>query len=267
MQIALQEKLLPGTELSAKLDFAEEIGVYGLEVEGRALPDRVTEYDRALAGRRIRVVSICGQDTFDWLDPDRTKRDASIAQTRRNLEVAGHFGAVGAIVPPIFGPPRLPDLSPLRDAIALEKELLTEIVKELAPFAQRHGTLLLLEPLNRYEQHLLRRQADAIEIIQAAGDPQGVALISDFFHMHIEETSTPDTIRACGTKYVAHVHVADNTRMQPGTGDIDWHAGLQALRDIGYEGWLAYECSLQGDPRQALSSSVNFIREILETLD
>ena len=59
MQIALQETLLPGTELSAKLDFAEEIGVYGLEVEGRGLPDRVTEYDRALAGRRIRVVSIC----------------------------------------------------------------------------------------------------------------------------------------------------------------------------------------------------------------
>ena len=84
MQIALQEKLLPGTELSAKLDFAEEIGVYGLEVEGRGLPDRVAEYDRALAGRRIRVVSICGQDTFDWLDPDRAKRDASIAQTRRN---------------------------------------------------------------------------------------------------------------------------------------------------------------------------------------
>ena len=155
MQIALQEKLLPGTELSAKLDFAEEIGVYGLEVEGRGLPDRVAEYDRALAGRRIRVVSICGQDTFDWLDPDRAKRDASIAQTRRNLEVAGHFGAVGAIVPPIFGPPRLPDLSPLRDAITLEKELLAEIVKELAPFAHRHGTLLLLEPLNRYEQHLL----------------------------------------------------------------------------------------------------------------
>ena len=44
-----------------------------------------------------------------------------------------------------------------------EKELLVEIVKELAPFAHRHGTLLLLEPLNRYEQHLLRRQADAIE--------------------------------------------------------------------------------------------------------
>ena len=266
MKIALQEKLLPGDELSAKLDFAEEIGVYGLEVEGRGLTDRVQEYDRALAGRRIRVVSICAQDNFDWLDPDPVKREVSIEQTRRNLEAAGHFGAVGAIVPPIFGPPRLPDLSPLRDVITLEKELLVEIVKELAPFAHRHGTLLLLEPLNRYEQHLLRRQADGIEIIQAAGDPPGVALISDFFHMHIEETSTPDTLRACG-RYVAHVHLADNTRMQPGTGDIDWRAGLQALRDIGYEGYLAYECSIDGEPRQALRASVDFIQGILDALN
>ena len=57
--------------------------------------------------------------------------------------------------------------------------------------------------------------------------------------MHIEEPSTPDTLRACGN--VKHVHLADNTRMQPGTGDIDWRAGLQALRDIGYKGYLAYE--------------------------
>ncbi|MBV7331813.1 TIM barrel protein [Chloroflexi bacterium TSY] len=62
----------------------------------------------------------------------------------------------------------------------------------------------------RYEQHLLRRQADGVEIIQRAGEPPGVALISDFFHMHIEETSTPDTLREVG-KYVAHVHMADNT--------------------------------------------------------
>ena len=267
MKIALQERLLPGDELSARLDFAEEIGVYGLEVAGRGLTDRMQEYDRALMGRRIRVVSICGQDDFDWLDPDRARRDAAIAQTRRNLEAAGHFGAAGAIVPPIFGPPRLPDLSPLRDVISLEKELLVEIVKELAPFAHRHGTRLLLEPLNRYEQHLLRRQADAVAIIQAAGDPAGVALISDFFHMHIEETSTPDALRACGRAYVKHVHLADNTRMQPGTGDIDWRAGLQALRDIGYKGYLAYECGIDGEPRQALATSVQFIRGILDTLD
>jgi sugar phosphate isomerase/epimerase len=122
-----------------------------------------------------------------------------------------------------------------------------------------------LEPLNRYEQHLLRRQADGIEIIERAGSPQGVALLSDFFHMHIEETNTPEAFRQAG-QHVAQVHLADNTRMQPGSGDIDWTAGLQALKDIGFSGYLAYECGLAGDPKEALRRSVQFVRDTIAAL-
>lgn len=267
MKIALQENLLPGATLTEKLDLAEELQIEGLEVEGRSkLYDQIEVYEQALAGRRIKISSVCGQITFDWLDPDRAKREASLAETRRNLSVCGHFGAAGQIVPPIFGPPRLPDLSPWKDAITLEKELLVEIVKDLAAYAHQAGTLLLLEPLNRYEQHLLRRQADGVEIIQRAGDPPGVALLSDFFHMRIEETNTPEAIRQTG-RYVAHVHLADNTRLQPGAGDIDWRAGLQALKDIGFNGYLAYECGLRGEPKAALKESVTFIRKVIASLD
>ena len=266
MKIALQENLLPGNTLTEKLDFAEALGVEGLEVPGRmALYDHVERYESALAGRSIKLVSICGQNTFDWLDPDVGKRRASVEETKRNLCAAGHFGAIGQIMPPIFGPPRLPDLWPLKDAIELEKELLIELTKELAAYAYEHHTMLLLEPLNRYEQHLLRQQSDGVEIIQRAGDPSGVALLSDFFHMHIEETDTPETFRQVG-KYVAHVHMADNTRMQPGSGDIDWAAGLQALKDIGFKGYLAYECGIAGEPRQALRTSVEFVRQTIAAL-
>ncbi|MBI2505114.1 MAG: sugar phosphate isomerase/epimerase, partial [Candidatus Latescibacteria bacterium] len=63
-----------------------------------------------------------------------------------------------------------------------------------------------------------------------------------------------------------HVHMADNTRMQPGTGDIDWKAGLQALRDINYQGYLAYECGIQGERQEALRKSVEFIRGVIASL-
>ena len=113
MKIALQEGLLPGDELAEKLDFAEELQIEGIEVAGRSrLYDHIEDYEKALSGRSIRIVSICGQETFDWLDPDRDKRNASLAETRRQLEACGHFQAVGQIVPPIFGPPRIPALSP-----------------------------------------------------------------------------------------------------------------------------------------------------------
>jgi sugar phosphate isomerase/epimerase len=267
MKIAIQENLIPGETLTEKFDVAEELGVEGVEVQGRSrLYDRVEEYEMALAGRSLKISTICGQHLFDWLDPDPAKRRASISETKRNLDACGQFKAVGAIVPPIFGPPRIPDLSPWMDAVALEKELLVEIVKDVAAHAHAVGTLLLLEPLNRYEQHLLRQQADGVEIIQRAGDPPGVAIISDFFHMHIEETNTPATIRQVAP-YIAHVHLADNTRLQPGTGDINWSAGLQALKEIGYSGYLAFECRLTDDPKAALAQSVRFIRETIAALE
>ena len=263
MKISIQENLLPGETLNEKLDWAETLRIDGVEIQGRSrLYDRVSEYESALRNRAVRISSVCGQATFDWLDPDPAKRQASIDESRRNLEVCGYFGAVGQIVPPIFGPPRLPDLSPLKDAVALEKELLVEITRDVAAFAHSHGVLLLLEPLNRYEQHLLRRQEDGVEIIQKAGNPPGVALLTDFFHMHIEEIDTPATIRKIGS-YIGHVHVADNTRVQPGIGDIDWRAGIQALADVGFEGYLAYECRIAGEPNAALAQSVAFLRETI----
>ncbi len=267
MKIAIQERMLPGASLAAKLDAAEQLGVEGVELWGDAdLYTRVAEYETALQGRSVCISSVCGQAHFDWLDPDPAKRAVSLEETRRNLEFCGHFGAAGHIVPPIFGPPRLPDLSPLHTAEELERELLAEIVRELAPYAHARGTLLLLEPLNRYEQHLLRRQQDGVDIIERAGAPAGVALLSDFFHMHIEETDTPQALREAG-KHVGHVHVADNTRQEPGTGDMDWRAGLQALEDIGFDGYLAFESGVSGpDPLQSLRKAVHFLREILAAL-
>jgi sugar phosphate isomerase/epimerase len=117
--------------------------------------------------------------------------------------------------------------------------------------------------LNRYEQHLLRRQADGVEIIERAGNPPGVALISDFFHMHIEETDTPAALRAAG-RHVQHIHLADNTRLEPGTGDIDFVAGFRALRDIGFDGFMAFECGISGADaaarETALIQSLEYVR-------
>lgn len=266
MKISIQEKMLPGASLAARLDAAEALGLDGVEFWGVGLHDRVAEYEAAFAGRSVTISSVCGQAHFDWLDPDPAKRRASLEETRRNLDFCGHFGAAGQIVPPIFGPPRVPDLSPLHSAEELERALLARIVQELAPYAQARGTRLLLEPLNRYEQHLLRTQQDGVDVIQQAGDPPGVALLSDFFHMHIEETDTPAALRAAGA-YVGHVHVADNTRLEPGTGDIDWRAGLQALKDIGFQGYLAFESGVSGaDPLASLQRSVAFLRETLASL-
>ena len=267
MKIALQMGLIPGDTIPDKQRWAVDHGVEGLEIGAHdCLEENAEATLRAYENSPVPVVSVCGNPSFDFLDPSKEKRQRSIAECRQILSVAGKLGAVGQIVPPIFGGPRLPDLSPLESAVELEKRLLVAIVGELAEAARAAGTRLLLEPLNRYEQHLLRRQADAVEIIERAGSPTGLGVISDFFHMHIEETDTPAALRAAGP-HVRHVHLADNTRQEPGTGDIDFVAGFRALRDIGFSGYMAYECGISGktaeEKEAALVGSLDYVRRCI----
>ena len=264
MKIGLQLGLIPGATTADKLKWAADNGVEGIEISARSYdPEDLTPARKEFENSPVPIVSICGNTTFDYLDPDPKKRRASIEASKAFLKLAGDLGAVGQIAPPIFGPPRIPDLSPYKDAITLEKELLVEICKELGEHAAACNAQFMLEPLNRYEQHLLRKQEDAVEIIERVGHPN-VSLISDFFHMHIEERNTPATIRKVG-KYIRHVHLADNTREQPGTGDIDFVAGFRALLDVGFSGYMIFECGISGaDKAKAIQESIAYLRSCID---
>ena len=269
MKIAVQLGLLPGNSIADKAKWAADHGVEGIEL-GAIGKDGVERLRREAdeIGGLVAISSVCGNAdlqgnrSFDFLHPDPKLRRASIDGCKAVLTFCGEVGAAGQIVPPIFGGPVVPDLSPFKTPLEIEDELMAAACKEIGPHAQAHKTLLLLEPLNRYEQHYLRRQSDGVRVIKAAGAP-GIKLLSDLFHMHIEETDTPAALRAAG-KHVGHLHLADNTRMEPGTGDIDFVAAFKALRDIGFTGYMAYECGVSGDtPRKKaanLAKSLDFVR-------
>lgn len=263
MKLALQLGLIPGENVSDKLKWAADNGVEGIEISAWGYkPDQFDQALRDFENSPVPVSSICGNSSFDFLDPDPTKRRKSMDECKQYLSLAGKLGAVGQIVPPIFGGPRINDLSPLESAVSLEKRLLVELCKELGDTAQENNTLFMLEPLNRYEQHLLKRQADGAEICEKCGHPN-VAIIADFFHMHIEETNSPQAIRD-NAQYIKHVHLADNTRQEPGTGDIDYVAGCQALAEIEFDGYMAYECGISGDDKEAsLKKSLEYMRECI----
>lgn len=267
MKIALQLGLIPGATTEDKAKWANDQGVEGIElgVWGGGLEKCLRDAD-AINGL-VPISSVCGNadpagnPCFDFLDPDKEKRRKAIEGSKALLTFCGEVGAAGQIVPPIFGGPKVPDLSPYKSAIELEDGLMVAALAELAPHAAAHNTLFLLEPLNRYEQHYLRRLSDAARVIERAGNPQGVGILADLFHMHIEETSSPQALRD-NAALVKHLHLADNTRQEPGTGDIDFIAAFRVLKDLNFTGWLAYECSISGDDKaSSLVQSLTFVRE------
>ena len=273
MKIAVQLSLLPGATTADRAQWAHDNGVEGIElgVWGGGLEKMRRDADEI--NGLVPISSVCGNaDTdgnasFDFLDPDPAKRKKCLEGCTAILQFCGDVGAAGQVVPPIFGGPKVPDLSPAFTPLQLEDALMTAALHELGPVAAASGTLFLLEPLNRYEQHYLKRLRDGVRVIEAAGNPPGVGVLADLFHMHIEEPNSPQALRDAGTKYVRHLHLADNTRHEPGTGDIDFVAAFRVLNEIGFTGYMAYECSVSGSTPEAkaanLARSLRFVREAI----
>lgn len=114
-------------------------------------------------------------------------------------------------------------------------------LREVAAHAQTLGIRIGIEPLNRFETCFLNRTDQALLLAaQVGSDCCGVTF--DAFHVALEEPDLYAAIRACGDKIV-DVHVADSNRLAAGDGSFDWGKMLSVLREVGYEGGLAFEAS------------------------
>jgi sugar phosphate isomerase/epimerase len=248
-----------GGSLAEKLDNLAAAGYEGIEFWGAGLWDRVAEIKQTTGSHSVKPSTICAGFKGCPLDADKKERDVASADIHRLLEVAGDLGMVGLIMVPIFGGPRIPDLSPLAPAVQLEKDLLLKLMDDWGKTAEKAGTFLLLEPLNRYETHLIRTLQDGVDICAKVSNPN-LKIMADFFHMSIEEASIPGAIRAASS-YIAHVHLADSNRQLPGHGHTDFKAGFEALKEIGYTGYMALECgNPESDKQLGLKKSADFMK-------
>jgi len=97
---------------------------------------------------------------------------------------------------------------------------------------------------------MLNRLDQAVELSKAVGR-DSVRAMGDLFHMNIEEDDPGESIRRADG-YLAHVHLADSNRAHPGAGHLDFAPAFSALRDIGFDGYLAMECGIRGEARTVL---------------
>ena len=164
--------------------------------------------------------------------PDATVRSRAREFSGAIVDVAGGLGA-----PAIIGSMQGRWEGGVSRATALD--LLADALHDLGSRAARHGQVLLYEPLNRYETNLFNRQAEAAEFLRSRGIAH-VKLLCDLFHMNIEEADVAAALVACGD-LVGHVHWADSNRRAIGFGHTDPLPIVQALRDIGYRGYLSAE--------------------------
>jgi sugar phosphate isomerase/epimerase len=260
VKLAAQEGMVPGASLLEKMEALAQFGYEGMEFGGHNLPGREKEIARAAERSGIKVASICAGYPGCLLSPDPAVRQQAVDGIKTLLAAGGQIGCVdGLIMVPIFGGPQLPDLSPMTTARELEHHLIVKLLEELAPTAESAQCNILVEPLNRYETHFLNRLEQGVAVVAEVNHPR-VKIMADFFHMNIEEPDIGASIRAAG-KHVAHIHLADSTRMLPGHGHTDFASGFAALKEIGYQGYMAMECGVPGDPAVELPKSAQYLKQ------
>ena len=255
LNLCLQEGITPGETLAEKLDFMEANGITGIEVGGRGLSNRVDELNDALKNRNIKVGAICAG--FDGFILAEDEQKTAFDNTKREIvEAAGKIGSCGVIMVPAFN-----GQQPCKPHTRETREFLCQQMHDLGEFALQHGTTVILEPLNRNEAHYLRQVADAAAICRDSNS-EGVKCMGDFWHMQ-EETSDYAAFMAAGKKYLQHVHIASRGRRLTPTedGEKDYYVdGFRALKEIGYEGFVSFECGCEGDRKVVLPAAFEMLR-------
>jgi sugar phosphate isomerase/epimerase len=211
-----------------------------------------------LAGIGIAVSAVVG--SIKLLDTDPLVRAHGVETDRERLELAHALGANDMIEVPVFGPNKFQDLSPIMTAREVEERLLVAQLKELVPDVQHSGVNLMLEPCNQKETHFMYLQSQAARFIEAVDAP-GFRLLSDFYHMQLEEKDIAATLREYG-KYTVYCHLADGkARTEPGSLPFDYRPGFRALKEWGFSGWLTMECKATDNPEAALERALAYIKK------
>ena len=256
LKLSFQEKIAPGESLNEKLDYMENLGIVGLEPNGRNLAARVNELEQALRGRNIRVSAICAGFEGFILAEDPAVKAQFDSTMREIIAAAGELGSTGVIMVPAFNRQK-----PVKPQTLETRDYLCEQMHELGEYALKHGTTVILEPLNRKEAFYLRLVGDAAAICRDSKSA-GVMCMGDFWHMQ-EETSDYAAFMAAG-KYLQHVHVASRgKRKMPGEdGELDTYIdGMRALKEMNYDKYISFECGTNGDRNVTVPAAVELLRE------
>jgi sugar phosphate isomerase/epimerase len=252
LKLLVQEYEIPGGSLEEKWELLQEVGFHGIELHGRdqAFAERLPELQKAAAAG-VPMPSVCLiSERFigDW---DADVRKLAVANMKTLLSTIAAIGGRGAITPAAFGlfSKALPPFTSPR-TVEEDRAVLLEALAELAAHAETEGVDIYLEPLNRYEDHMLHKLHQAVSLIEELGSAR-VKVLGDTFHMNIEEDDIPASLLKTG-RHLGHIHLADSQRSHPGSGHTDFGAIAAALRELEFDGYLAMECGIRGDKKESL---------------
>ncbi len=227
----LDESILPTLEMLKQMGYdGVELPMFDLTV------DKYAPWAQRLddLGLQRTAVTVRGEED-NPISPDASTRATGVANNKKALDCCQAAGCTHLVGPFHSALGFFSGQGPTEDEWKWGVESMTEV----AEYAGQCGVTLGVECLNRFECYFLNTHADSARFVKAVNHPNCRAMY-DTFHAHIEEKDTAAAIRACAD-VLAHVHISENDRSTPGSGNVRWQQNFDTLKEVGYDGWLMIE--------------------------
>lgn len=157
------------------------------------------------------------------------------------------------------GARRVPEGFPIEEA----NNQIASFARLVAALAAEQGITVVIEPLRKAECNIIRSVDEALGIYRLAGEPEGLAVLADLFHMAEEREDFSSILRAGSV--LRHCHIANPAgRTAPLAGDsYDYLPFFHALHAISYSGGISIEASVP-HPEEVLADSLRCLRDLDE---
>jgi D-psicose/D-tagatose/L-ribulose 3-epimerase len=205
------------------------------------------ELDRQ--GLKCTTVTILTKET-NAVSPDAATRQKAVDWLKTVVEINHVLGAETLCGPYHSAIGEFSGTGPTAD----EKKRSADVLRTVADFAKQANLMMAIEYLNRFECYVLNTAAGAAELVRMVNHPN-FRTMYDSFHAHIEEKDPAAAIRTVAP-VLAHVHISENDRGTPGTGQVNWDATFKTLKEVKYDGWLTIEAFGRALPDLAAATKI-----------
>lgn len=137
---------------------------------------------------------------------------------------------------------------------AAEYDNIARVLAAACKHAKSKDVELGIEPVNRYENHLINTGWQAVEMIERVG-ADNLFIHLDTYHMNIEEKGAGNGILDA-REHLKYIHLSESDRGTPGSGTCDWDEVFSTLAAIGFKGGLAMESFVNMPPELAFGLAV-----------
>ena len=271
MKYAVCNELYRGWEAERVFEHAKSLGYHGVEIapftlatDCRQIPAvRRKELRRAAEAAGVEIVGLhwllAGREDLSVVSPDRAVMRATSEYFGALVDLCADLG--GRIM--VFGSPKQRSFSPPQTFLDAWRRA-ADFFRAAAETALRAGVTIAFEPLSAGETDFINTMAEGSLLVREVASP-AFRLHLDVKALAAEGRPPAETILMEGGANLVHFHANDPNLLGPGMGRMDFVPIAEALRRIGYSGFVSVEVfDFSAGPEATAEASISTLKKCFE---